>query len=110
MADKGRKSELALLRIAALKRQQAESQYQSIVLQKREIDAEISRLRGQVSAMSVAALDDVSLMMASQQYAERLIAKIKGLERARDGLLPALGEAQRKLQKAMFSESQLKLL
>ncbi len=105
-----KKADRVLLRIAALKRQQAESQYQAVVQKKRKMEAEITRLREKISGMSTEPAEDVQLMMVSQQYVERLIARIRGIEQARTALLPELQGAQHKLQKALFSESQLNLL
>lgn len=103
-----KKSEAALLRIAELKRQQAEGQYQAILAKKRQIDAEVNRLYQQIKSMVPAAGGDAAMAMVQQQYAERLIVHLKSLKRAREELFPALESAQHALQKALFSERQLK--
>lgn len=104
------KADRVLVRIAALKRQQAESQYQAVTQKIRIIDSKIASLREQIDAARSGPEVDVQLLLVSQKYVERLMSNIHKIERDRAALLPELAHTRHRLQKALFSESQLKEL
>ncbi len=96
-----------LVRIATLRRQQAEGEYEAIKRKFSQIDSEIAKRRKQIDGLSGVAESDSQMLGTLQKYAESLVTQIKRLELRRERLRPQLALSRHRLKKAMHSEGQI---